>query len=899
MIVKIAGDRESEMKASLLIGASVAALAIFPIAGATAQDTEPLLDGEIPATDDQTIVVTGSRIQGDQFQAVTPVEVYSQADTDAAGFSTITDLVRDIPANVGSEANRSSFTQNNTLGTAQVNLRGLGLGATLVLLNGRRNVLSATFANDGSQFVDINQIPLSLIDRTEVVKTGASAIYGSDAVAGVVNFVTRQNFEGVELDGQFRTTTQDSQEDITLNALAGIKAGDVHLTFAGTYFDRSQLRFSDRDFTNRGTELEIATTKPGAFVLLAPSRNPAFAGTPVRVPIADPNCAAAGGTPITSPGGQFCQVSARDQFALVPDEKRLSLYSDARYQGPQGLDAFIEVLYSDSEASVSSRPAALPGAGASGTIVVAPDNPFNPFGAPVAFVGRPFSLEEASATDSSSSETFRLVAGVGYDVTGDVRVEGSYVHGQNEFGIVFNDLLTAGFFQPGTTTVRNDINLFGTALTDPALANDPALIDAATVEVPITLNSTLDVFELAVSGTAGEIAGNPIGFAIGAQYRQNSASFDVPATLETPGQLVFLFPQQDFAKETIGATSVFGELAIPIGERIDIQAAVRYESYSDGIGDTVDPKVAVTAEVVDDLVVRASYGTSFRAPTPLQIGGTTNQVGPIVNPCTGARVAAAFITNGNADLNPESASTYSAGLAYRQPGGLRFSVDYWRYDYDDVITRQSVEAVAANAQCVQAGPGARIPVAPGLTVNPATGQITSIEVDFVNAGSINTDGLDVALGYSFDAGRYGQFSTDLSATLVTKFDVAETRGGPTIDRLGSRNVTSFTRPTPELRGNLRLGYEKDAHLFTAIVRYTDSYRDDLNANVKIDSQTTLDLQYALRLDGMLGQGRSEFRIGAINVTDEDPPFVFDRSGYDPLVADPRGRTVYASITQSF
>ena len=875
-------------KGTILNAAAIGAL----IAGsASAQDA----DG--PVVDE--IVVTGTNIRGDDFQAVTPVDVYDQDAIDAAGFSVVTDLVRNIPANYGSEANVAGFTQNNTLGTAQVNLRGLGLGSTLVLTNGRRNVLSATFANDGSQFVDINQLPLSLIERVEVVKTGASAIYGSDAVAGVVNFVTRQGYEGVELDAQFQTTTEGGQDDLTLNLLAGIGNDTTHATFAATWFDRTELRFTDRDFTNQGTEIELATASPGSFVLLAPPQNPAFAQLPVRVPIADPGCAAAGGLVTTTPGGQFCAGSTRDQFSLVPNEERLALYADLRHENPNGFGAYVELQYADSEATLTGQAPSLPGAGASGSIIVSPANAFNPFGAPAVFVGRPIGTNQATAENGSQSETWRVAAGVSYDLEGGERIEASYVHAENDFRISFTDLLADEFFIPGTTTVRNDLNLFASAVTDPAAANDAGLLDSLSVSVPFDFESTLDVVDASVAGTAFETSAGPVGYAVGVQIRSNSSALDAPDGINEGGEFVFLFPQDDFDSGTITATSVYGEAQLPVGDRIDVQAALRYESYSDGIGDTLDPKVAVTAALTPDLLLRASAGTSFRAPTPLQTGGETVQVAPIVNPCTGQRAATAIVTNGNPDLDPEDAVTYSAGIAYERRGGFRASLDYWRYDYDDVITRPSAQAVASGATCTQVAPGVVVPVGDGVTLNPATGGIAQVEVDFLNAGSIETDGLDLRVGYVIDAGGAGAFSADLSGTWVTRFDVAETPGAEPVDRLGSRNVTSFTRPAPERRGNLTLGWERDAHRVTGIVRYTSDYADDLDGGAEIDALTTLDLQYALTLDGLIGEQRTQLRVGAVNITDEDPPFVLDRGGYDPLVADPRGRLVYVGLTQGF
>jgi iron complex outermembrane receptor protein len=148
----------------------------------------------------EEIIVTGTNIKAKDFTAAVPVEVLDRTSIESSGFATTSELLTNLSANTGSEFNSFTFRQNNTIGTSQVNLRGLGLGATLVLMNGRRMPFAAPFADDGSNFVDINTIPVALIDRVETVKIGSSAIYGSDAVAGVVNFITRDDIHGVELD---------------------------------------------------------------------------------------------------------------------------------------------------------------------------------------------------------------------------------------------------------------------------------------------------------------------------------------------------------------------------------------------------------------------------------------------------------------------------------------------------------------------------------------------------------------------------------------------------------------------------------------------------------------------------------------------------------------------------
>ncbi|MEM6486345.1 MAG: TonB-dependent receptor, partial [Pseudomonadota bacterium] len=176
-----------------------------------------------------------------------------------------------------------------------------------------------------------------------------------------------------------------------------------------------------------------------------------------------------------------------------------------------------------------------------------------------------------------------------------------------------------------------------------------------------------------------------------------------------------------------------------------------------------------------------------------------------------------------------------------------------------------------------------------------------IEVDFINAGSIETDGIDLKVGKVFSLDDLGTLDLELSGTLITTFDVQETPNSPTIDRLDSRNITSFTRSTPDLRANLRASWNMGRHQVTAFVRHIDDYTDDLNNDRRINSYTSLDLQYAY-VFGEGGTGLTDglrLQAGALNLTDEQPPFVNDRGGFDALVHDPRGRLIYVGLTKQF
>ncbi len=872
------------MKKSVLLACTSAA-ALCPMSTLQAQDLE---EPEDAIDNGNVIVVTGSNIDG--IDVPVPVEQISRDDIDATGAQTLTDLAINIPSNTNGEFNSFTFRQTSTLGTAQINLRGLGLGATLVLLDGRRNVLTATYADDGNSFVDINTIPLSLIERVEVVKSGASAIYGSDAIAGVVNLVPRTDFEGLELEAGFQTTTDASQEDLTLSGLAGARFGDIHMTFAASYLDRSPLDFDDRGFTQTGTEIENIA-RPGSFVLLAPPANPAFAGAPVGVPIPDPSCAEAGGTPQTPAG--FCLVDTSNVQQLVATEERLALFGNVSADLSPDLTGFVQVGYSDNSASIRTFPS-LPGS--ANSLIVPPNNPNNPFGAPALFVGRPVGVEFAFGATETGSETWRVATGVDWSLASGVDFSLSYVHSENDFTLSYNDALAAPLqaaLAGGGAVEGEFFNVFGTTITQDAI-NSPELINSVLARPTVDYSSKIDVVELGVQSPLNLSEAMDLGFAVGAQYRRNAAGFDTDDLLGTPGTLVFSAPVDDFPEQAVDVIAGYAEVAGEVLPGVDLQIATRFEDYGGSIGSSFDPKGSIKIEVSDGLSLRANGGTSFRAPNPLQLGGQTVQATPIVNPCTGARGPVAIRTSGNSDLEPEDSFSYGAGVALDR-GGFRASIDYWNYDYEDVIARESAEAVAAGAQCVSPAPGVLVPQDPRITINPATGQISSIDVAFVNTGQIETDGLDFIFGYTASDSPVGRLSIDTTATLITGFDLQSVAGGTVIDGLDQRNISNFARSTPNFRGNIRMSWENGRHRANVNLRYIDSYTDEL-ATEKIESHTTLDLQYAVSLDDLIGSlNRVQLSLGVNNVFDQDPPFVFDRGGYDPTVHDPRGRLVYARL----
>ena len=204
----------------------------------------------IVSDDVEEVVVTGSYIKGSPTDGASPVELYDRSTIEAIGAVNVADITANIAVNSGSENQADSFTSGALQGRTNVNLRGLGLSSTLVLFDGRRQTVAGATANDGSVFVDTSAIPIIALERVEVLKEGAASIYGSDAVAGVVNYIFRRDFTGFEIDLTHQETDLGSQEDDRVSFIWGAGSGDTNLVLAYSALDRSPLSQSELELSS-------------------------------------------------------------------------------------------------------------------------------------------------------------------------------------------------------------------------------------------------------------------------------------------------------------------------------------------------------------------------------------------------------------------------------------------------------------------------------------------------------------------------------------------------------------------------------------------------------------------------------------------------------------------------
>jgi outer membrane receptor protein involved in Fe transport len=838
----------------------------------------------------EEVVVTGSRVPRAPAASPSPLKVIDAADFDRAGLTATADIVRVLPENVGSEFNLDPFTQNLSGGTSNFNLRGLGLNATLVLLNGRRQTISGGVADDGSTFVDLNAlVPLIALERLDVLKDGAAALYGSDAIAGVANVVTRKSFRGAEAQIDYANTAASAQDDLTAAAILGAGAERWQVMAAASYLRRSWLPAPERAFTKGKAFSSFG--QPGAFVLLAPS--PTFPGLPFglarNLPIIDPDCGVAGGIPnprVPQPtniaGGRVgtCTFDFAPFYHLVPRERRWNTFAQGEVALSDRATTYAELGYAWN--------ATMRGTSPSFPILNPPtvpaDNPGNVFRTPVVFLGRPLGAEAGIGTVKHMSDTWRGVVGA----RGEVGVwswDASVAHGRNDFLVGIENTLSDRFLAAlagrGGPNGNQYFNPFGSAARsrpgDPTY-NDPRVIADFNSIATYDYRTRLTVAEATLAGELFDTPAGPWGLALGGQYRRERVIGDLDEQFNRENYLFFI-GGPDFAG-TRRTTAAFVEARGPLAPTLEAQLALRHERANGDLAST-DPKLGVAWTALSWLRARASFGTAFRAPSTFQAFSVQTVLEDIFDPLTATRGFRGVRTNGAPELKPEQATTSNLGLTLTPREGMSLAVDYWRYAYTDIIVKQGAQAL------VDTNPG-------DPRIVRAGGQILRIDTSYLNASRALTDGLDLAATQTWTVGDLGQFAASLEATWISRYIIQDTAAAPRRNVVGNRNFRTFARSLPTWRGTGSLTWRGERHNAAAFVRFVDSYRDDQNANRKIDNHVTLDVQYGYTIP-VAGPRELKLSLGAINVFNTAPPDVLTNAGYDSKIHDPRGRVLYVRL----
>ena len=897
----------------------------------------------------EEMIVLGTYIKRpSQFDAPSPVVVLSADDLAATGANKISDVIERLTINTGSQDNPDAFTQNQTTGTSNVNLRGLGVSSTLVLVNGRREVQSAAATDRGENFVDTSALPpMIALQQVEVLKDGATALYGSEAVAGVVNFVTRDRFDGFQLEATAQAVDGTPQHDLEISGLFGGGDYRTRALVAFSHLSRTMLSTADRRLSTTSDDLSQAGN-PGTFLVPTRPTNPAYAavwdaaydsnhngiadfvepqlGRPpvpgAKPPLfADQNClgvaakdktvipaiAAAVPTPIGTVPLGLCEFDFGSFYSLVPKETRDNAYAELTRDMEHDLQGRVEVHFARNDAERDNSPsfpfAAFP--------VIPATHPDNPYGTDVQFIGRLIGAGGSPSESLHESDTWRLAATLAGSIGRAWAFDVGTTFGGNTFFVQADDVLKDRFnaaihglggFECNPSTGTPGVgpcsyyNPFGTALTGTGTPNSPDLIAFLTGVESFDARSDLYTLEGDVTRDLGALRGVPIRLALGAQYRREKLSYDYDDAANHD-DFMFLIGNPDFGNAR-SVEAAFAELSLPLSEDLNIQVAARYENYGNGV-DSADPKISLLWRPTVNFSLRASAGTSFRAPSLFQAFGTQTSLAQLIDPRVGTPQFFPVRTQPNpngAPLEPESADLLNVGVSYSPVAKLNLALDYWSFDYSQVIVEQNPQALLNAAALGDPQASAQV------IRDPATGLLQRVDSYYQNASSLKTDGFDLSAAYTFDLASKGTLRVGAEGTYISKYDLDDSQAGH-VDGAGKRNFANFGTSTPRWRANAFVNWRHQRHAINAYVRYIDSYLDDEvqlgqgpESYRPIASDTTLDVQYAYTVGRKYSPTIS---FGAINLLDQDPPHVATNGGYDSKVADPRGRVLYAKAAFKF
>lgn len=916
------------MKSSVRKSASISkfCLALALCASATSpgfaqeQASDATDESSDGAQNNEAIVVTGSLIRSKDFNSTSPVQTVGEELIANTGAVSTQDLFKGLTANAGSQ---QANEQNALQGLSQFSLRGLGVGSTLTLVNGRRAGLAPVTDGTGQLFTDSNAFPVNAIDRIEVLTDGASATYGSEAVAGVVNIITRKNFEGLELTADARTSVVDAYQ---VGLAFGHQFDRGRVTVFTNYRQQSGAFRSDIDIVKRldsanasgiGALYSSGTGAPGRISRAVSSGSTFTLGST----LADPDCVAGGGVLASATS---CTYPFIDQRRTIAEEERLQTLAQFDYEVTDRMKVFAELSYSRNEIRDAIGGTVLNKTQVAGGFLVPATHPFNYFVAngatgiryagpaefaanpalqavPVIFRGRPIGAAGDGVNAPDMVTTFnnqRLATGFDYELSDTLTLSGSYTYAENSYqrsqphdydSALFQQAITNGIWNP-----------FGTAISNPTLIGKDGRSLAGNTEAELssfsfTINDTgktvQQAAELILSGESGiNLPGGPISFAIGAQGRKVGFE-NIPDGRRQSGANGRDEIEPAIPYTTQSVIAAFGEIALPIANRLNVSAALRYEDYGDNGGSTIDPKVSAKFDVTDFLSLRGSYGTSFQAPSIRQVAGTVGNASVNDPPNAGSFNVTVF-SSGSNTLESQSASNLNLGVILNTQFGLKMSVDYFTYDYSNLILPEGDPQFIVDE--VRAG---RLPAS--RVVRDGAGQLRQVFTQFLNRGDAKAAGLDINLRYTPQWFDSTDISFDGTSTIITKFRSTDFAGlDGSGDLKGSRNFANAFGSVPDFKLNAGVTIERGNHGVNFSGRYIGAYTDD-QTRAPIKSQLTIDARYTLSLEEFLGGDGASLTVGAINLFNVDPPALTGRPGYDNEVHDIRGRQLYISLKHKF
>ncbi len=917
-----------------------AALSVGSIFSITSVGSALAQSSNAPEAKLERVEVTGSSIKRIEGETALPVQVLTRDDIQRLGVTTTEQLLKQVTATASlggtSVANTGAGGgQGGTGSVSLISLRGLGAARTLVLINGRRSAPAA-----GSNAVNIATIPIAMIDRVEVLKDGASAVYGSDAVAGVVNFILRRDFSGTEVSSTIGSPTRHGGGlDTKVSAISGFGNFDedrYSVTIAAAYERTKSILGSDRSFaTNLDVQHQLDKTSATSF----PANILTNSGA-IRSPTY-PNCAPSEVSPL-NPG--LCRFDNAPTISLQPETKLENVAANGRFKISSSMEAYLETSYTRNETRTIEQPVLINGAvlpagqpyiadlnnllNVQYPAVTALRNLVNGKAYALLPPSSPYYPTSFAAANSLTGQPLVLLLRsypTGRRKTQDISQDSRFVSGLrgNAFGwdydtafLYSKDKITQNL-TGGWTLTDQYLNLLNTGVINPfgATASQGALDQA----LATNYNGLLTTSTTSITGVDGKasrdlfmLPGGTMSLAVGAEFRREQLNIAPSAA------------NQQFLISGFGAPGVpvsaarnvesaYAEINIPIAKGIEGDVAGRYDNY-ERVGKTFNPKGSIRIQPIDQLLFRGSYGKGFRAPTltdlyqPAARGITTNGSRDFVRCPIGFSgiidCSTQFVTigGGNPALKPEKSKSESIGVVIEPNKDYSFGTDIFYVQVKDTIrTGLSTATILSDpvryANLITRG-------APDGNASGA-GPILGISQALTNLGKTNVSGVDVDwLGRVYNTPG-DKVTLRLDGTYFTRYDTQNLDGSYT--KAINNPATSGLGIGVVLRWRHVASVSWDHGPFAATFQhnYQVGYAD-LNTSLQpasvptrhVGSYTTLDTQVAYN-----GIKNAKFAIGVKNLADRDPPYTNYGAGfvggYDLSYADVRGRFVYGSASYKF
>ncbi|MEQ9463712.1 MAG: TonB-dependent receptor [Haliea sp.] len=846
--------------------------------------------------------LTGSRIRRDPNRFSAPVDVYARSDIERSGAQTLGELLKFVPAVIGNST--STAISNGGDGTATVTLRGLPASNTLILINGRR------VANDGlsGESVDLNSISPAAVERVEILKDSASAIYGSDAIGGVVNVIMKRDFHGVLAETYYGESSRGDLTTTTQTLQYGTSFRDGGLFLSASHYEQEPLFSRDRAVSRSADTRALGGTD---------QRSSATADARVVLPD--------GQSLIATGEGSYRPTGPDDLFdfqafttAVVP-MRRSSVYASANRDLTPQVTATLEASYLQTNARATLAPTPIFTGFEQTPLTVAATNIYNDFGTDITDVRRRL-VEFPARTQRNESRVGRVSAileGLYADWHWDLGVNWS----RSEATETVTNLVDAERLRralgPADRCLGATIDgCVPVAIMGPAGSIGPEQVDYLRVAGETNGYSSLSSAAINLSNALLHLPAGRGDLALGVEFRHEATSKRPDARLASLG--------------TIGATNfeatrgsrkiieLYAESRLPIwnsasgGRSLELEAALRQSNYSD-FGASTNPKLGLKLQLGPSLTLRGGYARGFRAPSLNELyEGSKEQQAFLSDPCTQAanigvlpgctqradptRNQFLTVKGGNPNLEAETSDSLSAGLVWipvRIPG-LRLSADYWEIKQDDVVSSSAQFIIDQNARN---GRFADRINRDGL------GNLVRVEANNINIGKRRIRGADLGLSYHFPDQPWGQLSITGSGAWIREYLAQPDPGAAAVDLAGTflDEASDGLGGIPEWKGQLGIRWKRERWEANYEIQHVSAMRETLPGSSQqrtISDWTVHDLQLSYVFDLWSGL---RLTMGVDNALDEPAPLAASafNDNIDARTHDLKGRFWYTRISQRF